>query len=61
MIWLSLEDELTVYSQSGDAIAQHRLQMPQADWRTVPEHHAALWQQTLSVQQRDLRVYEEVL
>ncbi|WP_183331719.1 IS21 family transposase [Halomonas campaniensis] len=61
VIRLSLDDELTVYSPAGDAIAQHRLQVPQAGWRTVPEHHAALWQQTLSVQQRDLRVYEEVL
>jgi transposase len=61
VIRLSLDDELTVYSPAGDAIAQHRLQAPQAGWRTVPEHHAALWQQTLSVQQRDLRVYEEVL
>ena len=56
VIRLSLDDELTVYSPSGDAIAQHRLQVPQAGWRTVPEHHADLWQQTLSVQQRDLRV-----
>jgi len=61
VIRLSLDDELTVYTAAGDTIAYHRLQAPQAGWHTVPEHHAALWQQTLSVQQRDLSVYEEVL
>lgn len=61
VIRLSLDDELTVYSAADEAIAQHRLQPSQAGWQTVPEHHAALWQQTLAVQQRDLRVYEEVL
>ena len=30
VIRLSLDDELTVYSPAGDAIAQHRLQAPQA-------------------------------
>ena len=27
---------------------------------TVPEHHAALWQETLGVERRSLEVYEEV-
>lgn len=61
IIRLSLDDELSVYSIAGDDIARHQLQDPHAGWHTVPEHHAPLWQQTLAVQQRDLKVYEEVL
>jgi len=42
-------------------VAHHRLQPVQAGWRTVPEHHAALWAQVMQVEQRPLDVYEEVL
>lgn len=56
---ISLDDQLTVLV--GDAIvASHRLQSAQKGWVSVPEHHAALWQETLGVERRPLLVYEEV-
>jgi hypothetical protein len=41
-------------------VAQHVLQPPALGWATVPAHHAALWADTLAVEQRSLAVYEEV-
>jgi len=41
-------------------VATHRSQAAQAGWVTVPEHHAALWRETLQVEHRPLEVYEEV-
>ena len=29
-------------------------------WVTIPSHHARLWREALSVERRDLAVYEEV-
>lgn len=56
---IDLDDGLRIYS--GDAvIATHRLQPARKGWVTVPEHHAALWQETLRVEQRPLTIYEEV-
>ena len=40
-------------------VAQHQLQAPQG-WVTIPDHHAALWADTLAVERRPLPVYEEV-
>lgn len=40
-------------------LAFHWLKNAQAGWSTVPEHHAALWQSTLNVENRPLQVYEE--
>jgi transposase len=55
---IDLDDGLHIYS--GDAlIATHRLQPARQGWVTVPEHHAALWQETLRVEQRPLTIYEE--
>ena len=42
-------------------VATHRLRSQQEGWVTVPEHHAELWRTTLNVEQRPLRVYEEVI
>lgn len=56
---IDLDDGLRIYN--GDAlIAAHRLQPARHGWVTVPEHHAALWQETLRVEQRPLTIYEEV-
>lgn len=41
-------------------IAVHTLRDAQAGWATVPEHHAALRDHSLQVEQRSLAVYEEV-
>ena len=57
-IRIDLDEQLWVYE--GDTlVANHRLQSAQQGWVTVPEHHAALWQETLQVAQRPLQVYQE--
>lgn len=55
---ISLEDEIKVYC-GEKLVARHRLQDAEQGWVTMPEHHAALWQSTLSVKQRPLETYEE--
>lgn len=58
-IRITLEDELVVYD--GDTVlVRHRLQPAAQGWVTVPDHHAALWHETLRVERRPLDVYEEV-
>jgi transposase len=58
-IRISLDGLLSVFD--GDQlVARHRLQSKERGWVTVPDHHAALWEQTLDVQRRPLAVYEEV-
>jgi hypothetical protein len=55
---ISLDDEMRVYL--GDKLmARHRLRSVEQGWVTTPEHHAALWQSTLNVEQRPLETYEE--
>jgi transposase len=56
---IGLDDTLRVYHQET-LVASHTLQSAQQGWVTVAEHHTRLWQATLKVQQRPLRVYEEV-
>ncbi len=58
-IRLTLEGELAVYARER-LVATHRVVSEELDWVTVPDHHAALWVQTLAVEQRPLAVYEEV-
>jgi transposase len=57
-IRLTLEGELAVYAGER-LVATHRVVSGELDWVTVPSHHAALWVQTLAVEQRPLAVYEE--
>jgi len=58
-IRISLDGELSVYD--GETLmAVHRLRRINEGWATVPEHHAALWDETLRVDRRPLAVYEEV-
>jgi len=59
VVRIGLDDTLRVYHQET-LVASHTLQPAQQGWVTVAEHHARLWQATLKVQQRPLRVYEEV-
>jgi len=42
-------------------VVEHRLRPACEGWVTVPEHHARLWEETLAVERRDLKVYEEVI
>ena len=58
-IRISLDDLLAVFDGER-LVARHRLQPKERGWVTVPDHHAALWKQTLEVQRRPLTVYEEV-
>lgn len=58
-IRLTLESELAVYD-GEQLVASHRVVSGEPGWVTVPGHHAALWAQTLAVEQRPLAAYEEV-
>lgn len=56
---ISLDDQISVYA--GEVkVAEHRLRPQHGGWVTVPAHHARLWHEALSVERRDLAVYEEV-
>ena len=60
VIRIALDDALKVYAEDNTLVAAHRLVPAQAGWQSVPAHHARLWRETLRVETRDLRVYEEV-
>jgi len=55
---IGLDEQVWVYD-GETLVAQHRLQSARQGWVTVPEHHAALWQDTLKVEQRPLQSYQE--
>jgi transposase len=58
-IRLTLEGALAVYD-GEQLVATHQVSTGNRGWVSVPAHHAALWAQTLAVEQRPLSVYEEV-
>lgn len=58
-IRLTLDGALAVY-EGEQLVATHRVPLQESGWVTIPAHHAALWAQTLVVEQRPLTVYEEV-
>jgi hypothetical protein len=58
LVRIGLDDELRIYHDDKLA-ARHRLQISEKGWVTTPEHHAALWQSTLKVEQRPLEAYQE--
>jgi transposase len=60
VIRIGLDETLRIYADNDLLVASHYLRPVAAGWVTVPEHHAALWQQTVQVQQRPLTVYQEV-
>jgi transposase len=55
---IGLDDELKIYSAER-LVARHLLRRAEQGWVTTPEHHAALWQSTLQVEQRPLETYQE--
>ena len=56
---ISLEGLLRIW-HSDRLVATHALRNAQEGRSSVPDHHAALWQATLKVEQRPLETYEEV-
>jgi transposase len=65
-IHIGLDGSLRVYDPLDPTpaklpVASHILRSAQEGWVTVPEHHAALWDSTLQVEQRPLTVYEEAM
>jgi transposase len=55
---IGLDHDLRVYAGER-LVANHSLQNARQGWVTVPEHHAKLWQKTMGVERRELKVYEE--
>lgn len=63
-VHIGLDGVLRVYDPlnfdpNQPPLAIHTLQDASKGWVTVPEHHTALWDTTLKVEQRSLTVYEE--
>jgi transposase len=56
---ISLDGVLSVYDED-EKIAEYRLRPVSEGWVTTPGHHDRLWREALSVERRDLSVYEEV-
>jgi len=57
---IGLDGGLTIYDGAGQLAARHRLKPAAEGWVLVPEHHRILWDQAMTVERRDLAVYEEV-
>lgn len=56
---IGVDGDMRVYT--GDQlVSSQRLRPASEGWVTVPGHHRRLWQKALSVERRDLSVYEEV-
>jgi transposase len=58
VVRIGLDDEVRIY-HADRLVTRHRLQSSEQGWVTTPEHHAALWQSTLKVEQRPLEAYQE--
>lgn len=59
VVRIGLDDIFRVLD-GGVKVAEHRLRSIEEGWSTIPSHHLGLWEKTLHVEQRSLRVYEEV-
>jgi hypothetical protein len=59
-IRITLGGELRIIDAHDRLVATHWLMPSHSGWQTVPAHHARLWLNTLRVQIRDLKIYEEV-
>src|SRR5262249_58849907 len=56
---IPLDGTMAIYD-GEQCVAQHHRQPSTHGWVTLPDHHAALWADTLAVEPRPLAVYEEV-
>lgn len=59
-VHIGLDDRLRIYADDT-LVAHHHLQSVADGWVTVGDHHAQLWADTLQVEQRSLKTYEEML
>jgi transposase len=59
-IRITLEGCLKVYDEDL-LVAEHRLRSVSDGWSTIASHHERLWRDAVSVQRRELSVYEEVV
>ena len=57
---IGLDGGLAVYNGQGQLVARHWLKSAADGWVLVPEHHHILWELALTVERRELAVYEEV-
>jgi hypothetical protein len=57
-IRIALDGRVAIYADE-QLVAEHALQPAAHGWVTEPDHHAALWADTLAVKHRPLAVYEE--
>jgi hypothetical protein len=57
---IALDGGLAIYNHAEQLVVRHRLRSATDGWVLVPEHHRILWEQALTVERRDLAVYEEV-
>jgi hypothetical protein len=57
---IALDGRLAIYNGEDQLVARHRLKSAADGWVLVPEHHHILWEQALTVERRELAVYEEV-
>jgi transposase len=57
---ITLDGVVTIYNQHDEKVSEQWLRAAREGWSTQVDHHARLWRQTLHVERRDLRVYEEV-
>lgn len=57
---IGLDKSLRVY-HNDVLVAQHTLQSVRDGWVSIPAHHRQLWDDTLQVQHRSLKTYDEVL
>jgi transposase len=55
---ISLDGVLSVYDED-EKVIEYRLRPVTEGWVTTPGHHDRLWREALSVEHRDLSVYEE--
>jgi hypothetical protein len=57
---IGLDGGVAVYNGEGQLVARHRFKSAADGWVLAPEHHRMLWEQALTVERRELAVYEEV-
>lgn len=60
MIRITLDGDLFIYG-NDTLMAHHRLRPATKGWVTDDNHHRELWRNTLTVERRNLSVYEEVI
>jgi hypothetical protein len=57
---IGLDGGVAVYNGEGQLVARHRLKSAADGWVLAPEHHRILWEQALTVERRELAVYEKL-